>query len=369
MLNILILTKRQYTNKDLVDDRFGRLWELPHELGSKSHQIQGLCLSYRKRSEGFIYASGTVTWESINAGPLKLPGLYSFFKRARECARTADVIWACSDSIYGIIGYYLSRRYNIPLVFDLFDNFEYFLLARLPVIKQAYRHVVRKCAAVTCVSNPLADRVREYRRHKNIFVVENAVSSTVFKSLNKKFCRSALNLPHGGRLIGTAGHLAQNRGIKHLFEAFDRLKHIHPDIHLVLAGPSSVSIPHDERIHYLGVLPMEKIPVVYNALDIAVICNSDNAFGRYCFPQKAREIMACDTPMIAAGVGSMQELFRDRPDWLYAPDNSSSLAEAIERRLNDKRTEYGPVAQWKDIANKLEEVFHIVCTGTHHYSG
>ena len=30
-MKILVLTKRQYMGKDLLDDRFGRFWELRHQ--------------------------------------------------------------------------------------------------------------------------------------------------------------------------------------------------------------------------------------------------------------------------------------------------------------------------------------------------
>jgi glycosyltransferase involved in cell wall biosynthesis len=93
-----------------------------------------------------------------------------------------------------------------------------------------------------------------------------------------------------------------------------------------------------------------------NALDVAVICNRENDFGRFCFPQKAREIMACHVPLVAAQVGSMKELFHDHASWLYDPDNASSLAEAIERRLADPDTHYGHIPDWHDLAMELEKI-------------
>ena len=129
MKRLLVLSKRQYTNRDLLDDRFGRIRELPLQLALRGFQVNGLCLSYKKKKEGKML-DGPVLWESLNAGSLKLPGLLRFILRASSLASRADVIWACSDSFYGIIGYWLSRRYHVPLVFDLYDNFEYFLAAK-----------------------------------------------------------------------------------------------------------------------------------------------------------------------------------------------------------------------------------------------
>ncbi len=359
-LQILILTKRQYMNKDLLDDRFGRFREIPLALGQKGHKVQGICLSYAKRNEGFI-KDGPVLWKSINATRLKLPGLLRFVIEAQKLAKKSDIIWACSDSFYGIIGYMLSSKYRIPLVFDLYDNFEYFLMARMPIIKQLYRWAIRKSAALTCVSRPLARLVRSYRKNGRVYAIENAVRKDLFKPMIKKTCRDVLKLPQNARLVGTAGALDRNRGIQFFFEAFDMLKTKHPDLHLALAGPRNIRIPFDNRVHDLGILPLEKVPILLNALDVAIICNRENEFGRYCFPQKAREIMACDVPLIAARVGSMAELLKDHSEWLFNPDDASNMARVLENRLGDRRTGYEKVLSWSDVATELEKIFINLC--------
>jgi teichuronic acid biosynthesis glycosyltransferase TuaC len=352
-LKLLVITKRQYTGKDLLDDRFGRLRELPLQLGLRNHAICGLCLSYQKRFEGIVQ-DGPVKWESLNAGLMKIPGLVHFIRRASAYAVQADLIWAGSDSFYGIIGYWLSRRYHTPLVFDLYDNFEYFLAGRIPVIRQLYRWVVRKSDAVTCVSKPLARLVRSYGRSGPVYVIENGVRKDLFKPLNKELCREKLKLPQDCLIIGTAGAIFKNRGILAQFEAFERLKPKYPDLNLALAGPRDIEIPRVPGIIDLGILPLEKVPLLLSALDVAVICNREDDFGRYCFPQKAREMMACGVPFIAARVGSMKELLRDHPSWLFEPENDSDLARAIEDRLNDRTTEYGRIPSWADLGEELE---------------
>ncbi len=342
-------------NKDLIDDRFGRFREIPLALAQKGHKVQGLCLSYSDKKEG-LFHDGPVTWRSINATPLLFPGLLRFILEARTLSKKADVIWACSDSIYGIIGHMLSTKFGIPLIFDLYDNFEYFLMARLPGIKQFYRYVVKNCDALTCVSRPLAGLVASYGRDKLIFVLENAVRKDLFLPMNKKECRKALNLPQNVQVIGTAGALTHNRGIETLFEAFDILRKKNENIHLAVAGPRNIKIPRDAKIHDLGILPMEKVPLLLNSLDAGVICNQKNEFGKYCFPQKTREMMACNIPIVAAKIGSMEELFADRPEWLYEPGDSKSLAKALEFRLLNPQAEYEIPPDWTDLAVILEEI-------------
>lgn len=352
-LNILAITKRQYTNRDLLDDRFGRLRELPLELAARGHVIRGLCLSYKRKQEGITW-DGPVTWESMNAGTLKIPGLLRFMLRASYLASRSDVILACSDSFYGIIGYWLSRRHHVPLVFDLYDNFEYFLVAKIPPIKQLYRYVVRKSDVVTCVSHPLSRLVRSYGRRGPLYLLENGVPRDLFKPRDKEFCRKELNLPLNAVIIGTAGAIFRNRGIIALFKAFERLEPKYPDLHLALAGPRDVEIPSHPRIHDMGTLGYERIPHFLSALDIGVICNRQDAFGSYCFPQKAREMMACGIPLIAARVGSMEGLLADHRSWLFEPEDQADLARAIENRLSDRGTEYGRIPTWAVLGEDLE---------------
>ncbi len=195
-----------------------------------------------------------------------------------------------------------------------------------------------------------------------MYVMENGVREDLFEPLDKGVCRERLNLPRSSQIIGTAGAIFRNRGIATLFEAFERLKPKYPDLRLALAGPRDIGIPRSPGIIDLGILPLEKVPLLLNALDVAIICNRENDFGRYCFPQKAREIMACRIPLVAARVGSMKDLFKDCPERLYAPDSSHSLAQAIEKRLEDQRTDYETVPEWSDLALRLDTVFKSVAS-------
>lgn len=72
-MKILILTKRQYTNLDLIDDKFGRIRELPIVMSQLGHEVTGICLSYRSRKED-IYTdqknNANVQWHSLNLNRL-----------------------------------------------------------------------------------------------------------------------------------------------------------------------------------------------------------------------------------------------------------------------------------------------------------
>lgn len=341
-----------------MDDRFGRFREIPLALGQKGHKVQGLCLSYANKNEGFT-KDGSVLWKSINATRLKLPGLLRFVIEAQKLAKESDIIWACSDSFYGVIGCALGKMHNVPTIFDIYDNFGKFFVARLPVLKQLYHWAIRKSSAVTCLSKAFAGYIEDtFGNHILVYPVEFAVRDDLFKPLDKMRCRKMFGLPMNSLIIGTAGALYKIRDVHLLFEAFEYLKDKYTDLHLAFAGPrdNKLKFTQSPRIHDIGILPFEKVPCFINALDVAVVCYADDDYGKYCFPQKMREFMACDVPVIAARVGSLKELLSDHPNWLFLPGDSRSLARVLENRLFDRKTGYAAPPTWPDLANRLENI-------------
>jgi teichuronic acid biosynthesis glycosyltransferase TuaC len=357
-MKVLVITKRQYMNKDLLSDRFGRFREIPLVLAQKGHEVVGLCLSYEAKKERRVQ-DGSVLWKSINATKFKFPGLLRFLLEASLIARKSDVVWACSDSFYGVIGCVLGRLCDVPVIFDIYDNFGRFAVARLPIAKQLYHWAIRTSDAITCLSEPFADFLgQRYGRREHVYPLEFGVRQDLFQPLDNAVCRKSLGLPLHSTIIGTAGILSPKRDVHLLFQAFAELRDKYPSLHVAVAGPrdEEMVIPDDSRIHDLGILPFHKVPLLINALDVAVVCYRDDDFGKYCFPQKTREFMACHIPLIAARVGSLKYLLRDHPEWLYEPGSAASLARALETRLLDRRANYGVQPSWSDLGAQLERI-------------
>jgi glycosyltransferase involved in cell wall biosynthesis len=227
------------------------------------------------------------------------------------------------------------------------------------VAKQLYHWAIRNSDAITCLSKPFAEYIRKnFNGRTNVFPIEFAVRHDLFKSMDKLVCRKNLGLPLDARLIGTAGVINKKREVNLLFDAFNQLKQKYSNLNLVVAGQRdrSIQIPRDPKVYDFGILAFERVPELINALDVAVVCYADDDYGKYCFPQKTREFMACNVPVIAAGVGGLREIFRDHPQWLYEPGSAESLARTLEKRLSDQTTNYAPSPSWGDLAQKLERI-------------
>jgi glycosyltransferase involved in cell wall biosynthesis len=366
-MKILVLTKRQYMGKDLLDDRFGRFWELPLELARLGHEVQGLALSYRRRPGGtFVDGDGSsgsgVTWNSVNLLNGYLPQIERYTRCALQISREfrPDVIWACSDAYHAIFGAWLAKRVRSKCVIDLYDNVEAFKASQLPGVLPLFRRAVKAADGVTAFSQRLADHVaRTYMRLKPISVIESGARPDIFYPRDRTKCRQHLGLPQNAKIIGTAGALDSSRGIEALFEGFELLPIEFRDIHLALAGArdDKQTIPTGPRIHDFQSLRHEDVPTFLNALDLAVVCYRHSAQGEYSFPQKAYEIIACRVPLVAAAVGSMNELLKNYPECLYEPENPASLAGAIQRQLRVKTIIDTRVPSWCDSAKQLSDFF------------
>lgn len=350
--------------RDLIDDRFGRFREIPLALARRGHDLAGICLSYGFRREGDTVdedaeGGAGVRWHSVNAGKVKVSGLAKFVHAVRRAVQESrpDVIWACSDSFYGVIADHVSRNTDTRFFFDLYDNFESYGSTKIPGVLPLYRQAVVRADGVTCVSRPLAELVKKrYRREKPTMVLENAIADGIFYPRDKRECREQLGLPVDARIIGTAGALDPSRGIEILFEGFARLAAGDRNIHLAIAGPRKLQsiIPAGPGVHDFGILPLERVAVLLNALDVAVICNRNSAFGRFCFPQKAYEIVACRVPVVAASVGAMRDLLENVGNSLFEAENPDDLVRAVTAQLKQPEIAAFDPPSWDHMAVKLE---------------
>lgn len=364
-MRILVLSKRQYMSRDLIDDRYGRFRELPLALASRGHEVAGICLSYRPRDEGRrddVGGSAQVAWHALNLTRLLPWSSMSYGKTIDEIGSDfhPDLIWACSDALHAILGVRIAGKLGASLVIDLYDNFESYSATRIPGLTSAFRRALRCADGITCISHPLAQYVRETSSCTcPIEVVENAVPEGLFHPMDRANCRRELGLPPDALLIGTAGAISKSRGIETLFKAFEILSRERSEVHLVLAGACDEKIifPKSSRVHYLGMLPPKKIPVFLSALNIAVICNRESAFGKYCFPQKFYESVACGVPVVAAGTGPMPELLKDSPEHLFEPENIAHLVAVLRRQVNSPVALPLEVPTWTTLGNRLEYFF------------
>ena len=364
-MKILVFTKRTYTGRDLLDDRYGRMWEIPYWLARDGHQIRGLASDYHGRGDNQIkeVEGLPLAWRSLLLGSPPLVGLARYLRELAEAiiAFRPDVIWVSSDVYHVILGVRLGSRYGIPVVVDLYDNYESFGAVRgMPGARWLFRRSLARAAAVSCVSEPLARKVATHLRDvEKVAIVENAVDPKVFRHLRKHECRRRHGLPEDDLLVGVAGALSASRGIDVVAAACRILREQGLPVRLAVAGPRDRDYqgPTGDEGYDLGMLPPRVVPSFLNSLDVAVVSNIDSAFGRYCFPVKFYEALACGVPLATASVGAIRELLGSNSGLLFEPGDAVGLASVIRQQLAVPEHPELTVPSWQNQAEKLARLF------------
>ncbi len=359
-MRILMLTKRQYMGKDLLLDRYGRFFELPRALAALGHEVEVVMGTYRPRGEETRSTDG-VRWHSVDV----LPFPWRCLRKPYDVARTLQpqLILATADAPQLVLGARLARRLALPLVLDLYDDFESYGLTRLPGLRSALRCACAAAAALCTVSHTLADILATRGRLPGaLAVIGNGLPVDFVPASGREAAREALGLPLGLPLIGTVGALAASRGITDLFEAYTQLKLRVPGLKLVLAGPrdaASARLIPAGAID-LGELDYAQVPLVLRSLDVGVVCNRDSLFGRACHPQKLVEMTACRVPLVAAAVGETARLLALQPACLYPPGDARMLAARIEAQLmTPTLADPGLADSWDEQGRKLAALLEL----------
>jgi teichuronic acid biosynthesis glycosyltransferase TuaC len=342
--------------KDLLEDRFGRFYEIPRILALCGNEVQGVCLKYWSTGNDQPSAKRcieNVEWRSLWLGRNWLAGLTRYYLQIGKIAVEfkPEVIVGVSDSIQVIMASSLSSRLRIPLVVDLYDNFESYRATQIPGIKWGLKRGIRQAVGISVVSNVLGAKVgNEYKASAIVRTVTNGICPEIFHPTVKVTARKRLGLPENGLLLGTAGSLTCDRGILALYTGFENLSRAIDNLFLVLAGPRDrrSAIPAHRRILYLGELPHDQVGDLFNSLDVGVIYNQNDAFGAYCFPQKMYEMLACKLPIVAADVGVVPKILTGSERFLYDSNRPETLIQAVRAQLNARYLPPVAIPTWRD---------------------
>lgn len=172
-----------------------------------------------------------------------------------------------------------------------------------------------------------------------LVTLESAIDGISFVPRDRAASRARVGLPAAPVLIGTAGALDTAGGTEVLNPAYTQLRAERDVVALAVAGSlrHGVPLPAAPAVHALGELAHDAIPHFFSALDVAVICPRDGAFGRYAFPQKLYEIIGSGVPLVAARVGAVAATLAAFPQALSASDDAASALRALRGQLQQPR--------------------------------
>ena len=361
-LKIVLVCKRLYTNKDLFDDQFGRLFHIPVQLAKLEHEVTVIALDYKSGRPQQVVELQAVRFISFPVASVS--GVtFMVYRLYRELRRISPQVLIASGDIYiGGLTALMAYLLNRPWIFDVYDDYRCFASARIPGMKSLFRKLIFSADHVLVASKPLKKLLGS--SSSSLTVVENGVDLSLFRPLERAVCRKRLNIPTTDVVVGFFGSIEDKRGTKILLEAAQSILPKYPTLRVLLAGKNNLSLElKGAHIDYRGMQPQTFLPTMINACDVVTIPYELDPQVEMSNPCKVAEYLACHIPVVVTKVSNMSEIFASTPEVLAQPGSVESLAEALLRQL--KEPTFTPLPDglsWFDLAQLVEQVLYHAST-------
>lgn len=334
-MRFLILTKRFYTNKDLLRDRFGRNFHLPIELGRLGHTGRVLAGDYRHEDPVHFTVDGVEFSDvPLSTFPPQL-GLGSAYSEVREFE--PDVIIGSSDVHFGAAAAMLARGCGIPFAYDLYDNYESFASARIPGMRALHHRLLKRADLVVCVSPALRDWVALHTT--KTVVVGNGVDTNVFFPRPAEHGRRRYEISADERVVGYVGGISHDRGLEALIDAVALGRGRGQPLRLVLLGQNSSQLGLDlPWITVLDPVDQADVPSIVSMFDVAAWPYLDDAWGRFVHPNKLAEYLACGVPVVATDLPEFRSVAPYPGIEWYRPGDPADLLRALLVQIESAET-------------------------------
>ena len=352
-MRVLFLSKRHPQQRDLIDRPYGRFHHLPVALAALGHDVRVALCSHRRQASVDIERDG-VHWSShdvLALGPHQLLRTLT----AEAGAFRPDWIIGCSDAWFGWLARYLARRSGARLAIDAYDNYEAYMRWNLP-LHWSWRHAVHAADLVTAAGPQLAARLQSHRDGGRPVEILPMAADPAFRPRDKADCRHLLGLPVEAPLLGYMGGWTRSRGTHLIIDAFTRVREQRPEARLVLSGHPPDAALRAPGVIGLGYLPDASLPLLVSALDVACVVTADTAFGRYSYPAKLCEAMACGVPVVASATDAVRWMLEGREEHLANLGDAEQFAHRLITQLDQPRSNYGDQCHWAEVAQQLSRL-------------
>jgi glycosyltransferase involved in cell wall biosynthesis len=202
-------------------------------------------------------------------------------------------------------------------------------------------NLIDKADSIMVVSEYLKMQLVQSGINPNkIMVNHNGVNPETFAGATTKqrnHARKALNLPDDSFVIGYVGGMEPFRKLPMMIRQIIEMMKNDSSIHFLMAGDGQDQSKINQiiaetrkgiqnRIHYNGTVPYDKIPALISSFDCAIFPYS-NPYGS---PQKIFEYMAMGIPVIGPNVPVVREIFENGRHLLLANQTGNDFIDLVK---------------------------------------
>jgi glycosyltransferase involved in cell wall biosynthesis len=230
----------------------------------------------------------------------------------------------------------------------------------LKIFKNQVPEIIKRCDAIITVSEfSKKDIIDTFDFPKDKIFTTHLAAEDIYFPRNKIKCREFINFKYNinDRFILYVGGFSPRKNIKGLIKAFSMIKSSLPtSCKLVILGKRgrsyyeyrdyAISLNLKDDVIFTGYVPVNELPVFYNAAEIFCYPSFYEGFGL-----PPIEAMACGTPTIASNTTSIPEILEDAAIYID-PFSSSDIGEKLFDLLGNEDLKYSMYYKGLEQSNK-----------------
>lgn len=225
---------------------------------------------------------------------------------------------------------HLARRFNIPIVADMHENYPAYLRARRPTtqnyleylsfdperFRRYEKHVLPQCDRVIAVIEEAAERLAQLGvAAERIFIVGNSEDVEHVPAESK-----ALDLPSAELRIGYVGGVQELRGLQTAVAALPQILQQMPATQLLIVGDGLYRKVLEEQAQLLGVShavrmeghqPFAKVHAYIEASDICIVPHLADELVNTTIPHKLFQYMYMNKPVVVSSAKPLKRIVEE----------------------------------------------------------
>ena len=299
---------------------------------------------------------------------MALSSFFAIRRIARE--HRANVIDAHFGYPDGYAAVLLGRWLQLPVMLTLRGKEA--RQARSSVAAALKRAITGADQLITVSAALQALAVEQGANPARVQVIGNGIDLTRFVPVPRLDARRQLGLPADAEVLVSVGTLVERKGFHRVIECLPRLLAAHTTLNLVVvggAGPEGDmgaelksmvrTLGLDDRVHFLGPLPNDRLKVALSAADVFVLATSYEGWANVFL-----EAMACGLPVVTTDVGGNAQVVNNRSLGRLVPfGDTRRLQEAIDEALRtpwDRQSirAYAESNSWDRRIQPLVDAYH-----------
>jgi len=224
----------------------------------------------------------------------------------------------------------MSKALNVPLFFPMLENRppeEKFGLLSIP-LRRYLKTYSTQAKFILYLNNGAK------RNLLDVGIAEDKLKRTMWGcwgvDIDEFTSKKSELEPTFGRSILFVGRLSEDKGMRYLLEAFDKVREVLDNVKLIIVGKGSFKIKARRDIIVLGTIKNKDLPSYFRAVDLTVTPSITTRKWEEQIGMVNIQSMACGTPVVSTYSGAIPEYVKHNETGILVPEKDvDSLASII----------------------------------------